>query len=138
MAPLRSSSRGCEPAKSCKIELSATLEGPCERKLIVRTLDVPAYKMLIFLRSLESPPPAIRWGRRTRSKGKGCIERRKLMRERASDSVVRPEADKLSPKAAEFRPAPPRADLSVRSSASSTWACAGWVAFATTWYLNFY
>jgi hypothetical protein len=107
MAPLRSSSRGCEPAKSCKIELSATLEGPCERKLIVRTLDVPAYKMLIFLRSLESPPPAIRWGRRTRSKGKGCIERRKLMRERASDSVVRPEADKLSPKAAEFRPAPP-------------------------------
>ena len=28
------------------------------------------------------------------------------MRERASDSVVRPEADKLSPKAAEFRPAP--------------------------------
>jgi len=92
MAPQRSSSRGCEPAKKHKGELAVTFElrGWRERKLRFRSLVVPTKKLLTILRSLDSPPPAYRRRKRSGRKGKGCKEKRKEMRERAKDSVVRP------------------------------------------------
>ncbi len=58
-----------------------------DRRLCLRPVDVPADKFLGFLRSLESQLPATRRRRHPGRKGKGCAERRKLARARASNSV---------------------------------------------------
>jgi hypothetical protein len=92
MAPLRSSSSGCEPAVVPKIEMWVSWGRERERELCVRTLDVPVELFMGFLCSIKPPPPATRRRRRTGRKGKDCKKRRMLSRNRVADSVREQDA----------------------------------------------
>ena len=100
MAPQKSSSRGCKPASTAKVRIKATWG--VGRELIIHSAEVPMDMVASLLRSVKTSQPATcrqrrPGGRPGGRKGEGCKRkrqaRRKLIRERGSDFVVRTEVN---------------------------------------------